>query len=55
VYYAKGRTLTRADLQQLFEKFQADARTLYPKVEHEIKLQADKLDADALLAKVRGL
>jgi uncharacterized protein (DUF697 family)/tellurite resistance protein len=55
VYYAKGRNLTRADLQQLFEKFQADAKTLYPKVENEIKLQADKLDADALLAKVRGL
>jgi uncharacterized protein (DUF697 family)/tellurite resistance protein len=55
VYYAKGRNLTRADLQQLFEKFQADAKTLYPKVENEIKLQAENLDADALLAKVRGL
>jgi uncharacterized protein (DUF697 family)/tellurite resistance protein len=55
VYYEKGRNLTRADLQQLFEKFQSDAKTLYPKVESEIKSQAEKLDADALLAKVRGL
>ena len=55
VYYEKGRTLTRADLQQLFERFQADAKTLYPRVESEIREQADKLDADALLAKVRGL
>ena len=55
VYYQKGRNLTRADLQQFFEKFQGDAKTLYPKVESEIKAQADKLDAEALLAKVRGL
>jgi uncharacterized protein (DUF697 family) len=55
VYYAKGRNLTRADLQALFERFQADAKTLYPKVEDEIKAQAEKLDPDALLAKVRGL
>jgi uncharacterized protein (DUF697 family)/tellurite resistance protein len=55
VYYEKGRNLTRADLQQLFERFQSDAKTLYPKVESEIKSQAEKLDADALLAKVRGL
>jgi uncharacterized protein (DUF697 family)/tellurite resistance protein len=55
VYYEKGRNLSRADLQQLFERFQSDAKTLYPKVESEIKAQAEKLDADALLAKVRGL
>ena len=55
VYYEKGRNLTRADLQQLFERFQSDAKTLYPKVESEIKSQAETLDADALLAKVRGL
>jgi uncharacterized protein (DUF697 family) len=54
VYYQKGRNLTRADLQQLFERFQADAKTLYPRVESEIKAQAETLDADALLAKVRG-
>jgi uncharacterized protein (DUF697 family) len=54
-YYQKGRNLTRADLQQLFERFKADAKTLYPKVESEIKAQAEKLDADALLARVRGL
>lgn len=54
VYYERGRTLSRADLQQLFERFQADAKTLYPRVEAEIRQQAGKLDAEALLAKVRG-
>lgn len=55
VYYEKGKNLTRADLQRLFERFQSDAKTLYPRVESEIKAQAESLDADALLAKVRGL
>jgi len=55
VYYEKGKNLSRADLQQLFERLQADAKTLYPRVESEIKAQAETLDADALLAKVRGL
>jgi len=54
VYYERGRTLSRADLQQLFERFQADAKTLYPRVEAEIRQQADKLDPEALMAKVRG-
>jgi len=54
-YYAKGRTLSEADLRTLFTRFQEDARTLYPKVEAEIRDQASRLDAQALLAKVRSL
>jgi len=54
-YYAKGRSLSEADLRTLFTRFQEDARTLYPKVEAEIRDQASRLDAQALLAKVRSL
>ena len=55
VYYEKGRTLSQTDLEQLFQRFQTDARTLYPKVENEIKTQAQNLDVDALMARVKGL
>jgi uncharacterized membrane protein YebE (DUF533 family) len=55
VYYEKGRSLSQADLQRLFQQFQNDARTLYPKVENEIRLQAQNLDVESLLAKVRSL
>ena len=54
-YYAKGRTLSKADLKELFDRFQADAKKIYPQVEKEIKLQAENLDAKGLLEKVRGL
>jgi uncharacterized protein (DUF697 family)/tellurite resistance protein len=54
-YYGKGRTLSEADLRALFTRFQEDARTLYPKVEAEIRDQASRLDAQALLAKVRSM
>jgi uncharacterized protein (DUF697 family)/uncharacterized tellurite resistance protein B-like protein len=55
VYYAKGRTLREADLRSLFQRFQEDAKTIYPRVEAEIRAQAEKLDAQALLEKVRSL
>ncbi len=54
-YYVQGRTLSRGDLRRLFQRFQDDARTLYPKVEAEIREHASKLDADGLVAKVRGM
>jgi len=54
-YYGKGRNLSQADLRQLFERFQEDAKTLYPRVEAEMREQAERLDAKALLEKVRGL
>lgn len=54
-YYAKGRTLSKADLKELFERFQTDASSIYPQVENEIKVQAEKLDAKGLLEKVRGI
>jgi uncharacterized protein (DUF697 family)/tellurite resistance protein len=55
MYYERGRTLTEADLRALFQRFQDDARTLYPRVEAEIRDQAEQLDTKALLDRVRGL
>jgi hypothetical protein len=54
MYYERGRTLTEADLRALFQRFQDDARTLYPRVEAEIRDQAEQLDTKALLDRVRG-
>jgi uncharacterized membrane protein YebE (DUF533 family) len=53
VYYERGRNLSQADLQQLFRRFKDDAGTIYPKVEQEIREQAQKLDMEGLLAKIR--
>jgi uncharacterized membrane protein YebE (DUF533 family) len=55
VYYEKGRNLSQQDLQQLFQRFQEDARTLYPKLEQEIRDQAKKLDTQSLIDKLRSL
>jgi len=55
MYYDRGRTLTEPDLRALFQRFQNDARTLYPRVEAEIREQAEHLDTKALLDRVRGL
>jgi hypothetical protein len=55
VYYEKGRTLSQADLRGLFIQFQDDAKTLYPRVEAEIREQAAGLDAKGLLERVRSM
>lgn len=54
-YYARGRSLSEDDLKELFRRFRDDAKTIYPRVEAEIRAQADRLDTKALFAKVRDL
>ncbi len=51
-YYAQGRRLSAADLKALFGRFQTDAKTIYPRVEEQIRRQASSLDLQSLL---RGL
>jgi len=53
-YYARGRALGESDLKELFRQFQEDARTIFPRVEAEIRAQAERLNAKELFAKVRG-
>lgn len=55
LYYERGRTVTERDLRVLFQRFQDDARTLYPRVEAEIREQAERLDTRGLLERVRSI
>jgi len=53
-YYAKGRSLSRHDLQALFQRLRAEATDLYPKVEAEIRQQAATLKLSEALGKLRS-
>ncbi len=53
-YYAQGRKLSTADLRALFERFQQEARTIYPKVEERIRGQSRTLNVQSLLGALRG-
>lgn len=54
-YYAQGRRLSTADLKALFTRFQQDARTLYPKVQDQIRTQSQTLNLQKILKAVQGL
>lgn len=54
-YYRQGRSLTGEDLRALVRRLQDDARTIYPRVEAEIRAQAATLDPKGLLERVRAL
>ena len=53
-YYAQNRTLGAADLRELFQKFQDDARGIFPRVQTEIQSRAKTLNLPNLLAAIRG-
>jgi uncharacterized protein (DUF697 family)/tellurite resistance protein len=53
-YYAQGRQLSRDDLRALFARLRAEAETLYPKVEAEIRRQAATLDLSQVIGRLRG-
>jgi uncharacterized protein (DUF697 family)/tellurite resistance protein len=53
-YYAQNRTLSAADLRELFQKFQEDARGIFPRVQNEIQSRAKSLNLPNLLAAIRG-
>ncbi len=52
-YYRQGRRLSANDLRALFDRFQQDAKTIYPRVEHRIRERAGTLDLRALLGGLR--
>jgi hypothetical protein len=52
-YYAQGRKLSGEDLKALFTRFQAEASTLFPKVEQQIHAQAQTVNVKQLLG-LRG-
>lgn len=53
-YYAQGRRLSSEDLRALFQRFQEEAKTLFPKVQDQIRTQAKSLDLRSLLGQLRG-
>jgi uncharacterized protein (DUF697 family) len=53
-YYAQGRQLSRADLRSLFERLRAEAGTMYPRVEAQIRSQAATLDLSEVMKRLRG-
>jgi uncharacterized protein (DUF697 family)/tellurite resistance protein len=53
-YYAQNRKLSAADLRELFQKFQDDARGIFPRVQNEIQSRAKTLNLPNLLAAIRG-
>jgi uncharacterized protein (DUF697 family) len=53
-YYAQNRRLSTADLRELFQKFQADARGIFPRVQNEIQSRAKTLNLPSLLDAIRG-
>jgi uncharacterized protein (DUF697 family) len=53
-YYAQNRKLSAVDLRELFQKFQDDARGIFPRVQNEIQSRAKTLNLPNLLAAIRG-
>lgn len=53
-YYAQNRSLSAADLRELFQKFQEDARGIFPRVQNEIQSRAKTLNLPNLLNAIRG-
>jgi uncharacterized membrane protein YebE (DUF533 family) len=53
-YYAQGRRISPADLKALFARFQAEAGTIYPRVQQQIQTQAGTLNVKNILAAVKG-
>ena len=53
-YYAQGRHLSAADLRALFGRFQAEAKSLFPKVQDQIQAQSKNLNLQQLLTSLRG-
>ena len=53
-YYAQGRQISGDDLRALFAKLRDDAKGIYPRVESEIRAQAQHLNLQDVVARIRG-
>ena len=52
-YYQQGRRLSANDLRALFDRFKQDARTIYPRVEQQIRTQSSTLNLQSVLQGLR--
>ncbi len=48
-YYRQGRKLSTADLRALFERFTGEAKTIYPRVEEQVRRQAATVNLRSVL------
>jgi uncharacterized protein (DUF697 family) len=48
-YYRQGRKLSTADLRALFERFSEEAKTIYPRVEDQVRRQAGTVNLRSVL------
>jgi uncharacterized protein (DUF697 family)/tellurite resistance protein len=53
-YYQQNRSLSANDLRALFDRFQGEAKTIYPRVEQQIRAQASTLNLGSLLQGLRA-
>ena len=53
-YYAQGRRLGANDLRALFGRFQAEAKTIYPRVQEQIQQRSSTLNLQSLLQGLRN-
>jgi uncharacterized protein (DUF697 family)/tellurite resistance protein len=53
-YYAQGRRLSTSDLRGLFDRFQSEAKTIYPRVQEQIQRQSTTLSLQSLLQGLRS-
>lgn len=54
-YYKQGRQLSVNDLRALFDRFQQEAQTIYPRVQEQIRKQSASLDLQGLLGRLRAI
>jgi uncharacterized protein (DUF697 family) len=52
-YYRQGRSLSSGDLRALFDRFQQEAKTIYPRVEQQIRARSSTLNLQSLLQGLR--
>jgi len=52
-YYQQGRSLSANDLRALFDRFQQEAKTIYPRVEQQIRAQSSTLNLQSVLQGLR--
>lgn len=48
-YYRQGRSLSTNDLRALFDRFQQEAKTIYPRVEQQIRAQSSTLNLQSVM------
>ncbi len=53
-YYAQGRSLSSADMKALFTRFQAEAETLFPKVQERVQSVAKSTNLQSVLGTLRA-